>query len=65
LLETDHGLVENHGLSLTPNQFDVIWREPYSGSIMDIDIVLEGLRTKYRLLLLSNVDAYYWSTVCS
>ena len=32
---------------------------------MDIDIVLEGLRTKYRLLLLSNVDAYYWSTGCA
>ena len=50
-------------MSLTPNQFDVLWREPYADLIMDMDIVLEGLRTKYRPLLLSNVEAYYWRTV--
>lgn len=63
LLEIHDGLVENHGLSLTPDEFDTLWREPYSESMVGIGIVLEALRTKYQLLLLSNVDAYYWTTI--
>ena len=63
LFEIHRGLVENHGLSLTPNEFDELWREPYSESMVGMGIVLEALRTKYKLLLLSNVDAYYWTTV--
>lgn len=63
LFEIHRRLVENHGLSLTPNEFDELWREPYSESMVGMGIVLEALRTKYKLLLLSNVDAYYWTTV--
>jgi HAD superfamily hydrolase (TIGR01509 family) len=58
-------LRQAHGMSLTLDEFDALWREPYSESMLGMDDILETLGMNHRLLLLSNVDAYYWSTVKS
>jgi HAD superfamily hydrolase (TIGR01509 family) len=63
LLDIHSWLVEDFGLSLTPDEFNTLWREPYSASMPGMGDILKALHSNYQLLLLSNVDAYYWPTL--
>ena len=63
LQDVYHDISEKHGLSLTYDEFEILWLEPYTESMLGMSKILETLQSKYQLLLLSNVDPYYWLTV--
>jgi HAD superfamily hydrolase (TIGR01509 family) len=63
LHELHRQLCQSHGLRLSVDEFDALWREPYSESMDGMDAVLRALGRNHRLVLLSNVDQYYWTTV--
>ncbi|MGH3480349.1 MAG: HAD family hydrolase [Nocardioidaceae bacterium] len=56
-------LLDAHGLTLTYPQFEAAWLEPYSWSMPGMADLVEALSKNHRLVLLSNVDHYYWQTV--
>jgi HAD superfamily hydrolase (TIGR01509 family) len=56
-------LVRDHGLALELTAFEELWREPYSQPMPGMALLLEQLAAHRPLLLLSNVDRYYWQTV--
>lgn len=56
-------LVEAHGLALDYPAFQAAWLEPYSGRMPGMAELVTILSSNYRLLLLSNVDRYYWEVV--
>lgn len=58
-------LVDAHGLSLNYPDFEVAWLTPYSGPMPGMTELIGALAEHYSLLLLSNVDRYYWEVVRS
>lgn len=63
-LEQVHGrLVDEHGLRLSYAQFATAWLEPYSWPMPGMADLVGSLSERFRLVLLSNVDHYYWQTV--
>jgi HAD superfamily hydrolase (TIGR01509 family) len=63
LPEIHRQLVDAHGLTLSLSDFEAAWREPYSWAMPGMAPLLERLADRYRLVLLSNVDRYYWAVV--
>lgn len=60
LTELRSELVERHGLTLTESQFEACWLRSYSRSMPGMAGLIERLAGRHRLVLLSNVDRYYW-----
>lgn len=56
-------LVSRHGLSLSPEAFKASWLEPYSEPMPGMGNLIRELVKQHRLVLLSNVDKYYWNTI--
>jgi HAD superfamily hydrolase (TIGR01509 family) len=56
-------LVEVHGLTLGYPDFEAAWLEPYSWPMPGMIELVTALSVNYPLLLLSNIDAYYWRVV--
>ena len=56
-------LVETYGLTLSFSAFEHTWLEPYHEAMPGMAKLLEALSAHYRLVLLSNVDQYYWKVV--
>ncbi|WP_162931313.1 HAD family hydrolase [Streptomyces sporangiiformans] len=56
-------LVDVHGLALTYPQFEAAWLEPYSWPMPGMADLVKALSENHRLVLLSNVDHYYWQVV--
>ena len=56
-------LVDAHGLTLTYPQFEAAWLEPYSWPMPGMADFVKALSENHRLVLLSNVDHYYWQVV--
>lgn len=57
------GLVEAHGLSLDYAGFECAWLEPYSTPIPGMAELVKALTPNHKVLLLSNVDRYYWDAI--
>jgi HAD superfamily hydrolase (TIGR01509 family) len=51
------------GLNLSAAQFRAMWCEPYSEPMPGMKDLLRLLSESYRLVLLSNVDRYYWEVM--
>lgn len=56
-------LVDTHGLSLAYPDFEAAWLEPYSWAMPGMADLVQRLSAHYPLVLLSNVDCYYWKVV--
>ena len=56
-------LVAAHGLALTRRDFEAAWLEPYSEPMPGMADLIRTLSKRYKLVLLSNVDKYYWQVV--
>lgn len=56
-------LVTEHGLALGMPAFETVWLEPYSQAMPGMADLIAYLSQRYRLVLLSNVDKYYWNVV--
>ena len=56
-------LVATYGLSSSYAAFEHTWLEPYSSAMPGMAELVEALSGHYRLVLLSNVDRYYWGVV--
>ena len=54
------GLVEAHGLSLDYAGFECAWLESYATPIPGMAELVKALTSNHKVLLLSNVDRYYW-----
>jgi len=63
LEEVRHELASSLGLTLCARQFRTIWCQPYSEPMPGMKALLGSLAASYRLLLLSNVDRYYWEVM--
>ena len=63
LPEIHRRLVEAEGLTLSYPDFEASWQEPYTWAMPGMAPLLERLADRYRLVLLSNVDQYYWPVV--
>jgi len=57
------GLVEDHGLGLGYAAFESAWLEPYSAPMPGMAELVSALTSHYKVLLLSNVDRYYWDAI--
>ena|SRR5437868_1410534 len=53
------------GLEMPLDDFERAWSESYSWPMPGMDNLLRELSQRYRLILLSNIDAYYWNNVYS
>lgn len=60
LAELRSELVERHGLALSEREFEACWLRSYSRSMPGMAGLVERLAGRRRLVLLSNVDPYYW-----
>src|SRR3954467_2002390 len=58
-------LSEHLGLAMSATAFDYAWNQPYSWPTPGMQELIDELSNRYRLVLLSNVDAYYWKAVCT
>ncbi len=56
-------IVEEHQMIATFSEFESLWRTSYSEPMSGIRDVLRQLSEQCRLVLLSNVDPFYWPTV--
>ena len=56
-------LVEAYGLTLNYIEFEHAWLKPYSEPIPGMAKLVESLTRNHTVLLLSNVDRYYWQSV--
>lgn len=56
-------LVTAYGLRLSSSAFKAAWLEPYSAPMPGMKDLLDELSSSYRLILLSNVDRYYWEVI--
>jgi putative hydrolase of the HAD superfamily len=56
-------LVSELGFGASFQSFHQIWLEPYSSPMPDFAPLLGALRDRYRLVLLSNVDRYYFEAI--
>jgi hypothetical protein len=57
------GLVKHLGLDMTAQEFAQAWRASYSEFVPGMKEAIRDLSKSCRLMLLSNFDRYYWSTV--
>ncbi len=63
-LEEVHAqLVATHNFSGSFESFRKLWLEPYSWPMTDFAPLLEELSGQFRLVLLSNVDRYYFEAI--
>ncbi len=53
------------GLRASIDEFLQLWREPYSEPMPGMRSLLRRLQRQCELVLLSNVDRYYWPVVCA
>ncbi len=63
LEEVRHELASSLGLTLSADQFRDIWCQSYSEPMPGMKALLCSLASSYRLVLLSNVDRYYWEVI--
>lgn len=56
-------IVEEHQMIATFSEFEALWLTSYSEPMPGIRDVLRQLSKQCRLVLLSNVDPFYWPTV--
>lgn len=63
LEEVHEKLVDELGLSLSFQSFHELWLQPYSAPMTDFASLLEELGGQSRLVLLSNVDRYYFEAI--
>jgi HAD superfamily hydrolase (TIGR01509 family) len=63
LAEVHRQLVVAHGLTLSYSELEAAWREPYSWAMPGMAPLLARLAERYHLVLLSNIDRYYWPVV--
>lgn len=63
LAELRAGLVAKYGLQLSADDFAAIWLESYSEPMPGMRQLLRELTGRCRLVLLSNVDPFYWPIV--
>lgn len=56
-------LVADHGLALEYEAFYNSWLTPYTAAMPGVASMLRELSGRYRLVLLSNVDRYYFDVV--
>jgi len=56
-------LVEEFGFDRGYPDFEILWLEPYSWPMPGMADCLRYLSERYRLVLLSNIDRYYWKVV--
>ncbi|WP_144119280.1 HAD-IA family hydrolase [Catellatospora sichuanensis] len=63
LPEVHHRLVEAHGFGLDYPGFEAAWLEPYHAPMPGMAELVGQLSGRCRLVLLSNVDGYYWQVV--
>ena len=54
---------ETYGLTLDYEDFVQAWTQPYSWPMPGMAELLNTLAASYPLLLLSNIDAYYWRAI--
>lgn len=63
LEEVHKKLVIELGFSRSLQFFHELWLQPYSGPMPDFAQLLEELSNQFRLILLSNVDRYYFEAI--
>lgn len=63
LNELHQELSATYGLSLSLPEFEAAWLAPYSEPMPGMAELLATLSHRYKLVLLSNVDPYYWKTI--
>lgn len=63
LREVHRRLVREHELTLSYSEFEAAWLEPYSWPMPGMADLTRSSAQEYRLVLLSNVDHYYWRVV--
>jgi 2-haloacid dehalogenase len=63
LSEIHQELVDTHGMTLGFAAFQSAWLEPYHAPMVGMRELVADLSARYRLVLLSNIDGYYWSVV--
>src|ERR1043165_4076221 len=51
------------GLDMPLEDFERAWSTSYSWPMPDMDELLPELSQRYRLILLANIDSYYWNNV--
>ena len=56
-------LVEEFGFDRDYPDFETLWLKPYSWPMPGMADCLRYLSERYRLVLLSNIDRYYWKVV--
>lgn len=56
-------LASAHGLTLDFAGFESAWLEPYSAPMPGMAELVRNLSSNYKLVLLSNVDGFYWEVV--
>jgi HAD superfamily hydrolase (TIGR01509 family) len=56
-------LVDELGLTMSFPEFEAAWLEPYSVPMPGMADLVATLARNHRLILLSNVDKYYWPVV--
>ena len=56
-------LVEEFGFDRNYTDFETLWLKPYSWPMPGMVDCLRYLSERYRLILLSNIDRYYWRVV--
>jgi 2-haloacid dehalogenase len=52
-----------HGLELSREAFETCWLKSYSRAMPGMEVLLSELARRHPLVLLSNVDKYYWRTL--
>lgn len=65
LEEVHEKLVAELGLNLSFQSFHELWLQPYSAPMPGFASLLKELSRQYRLVLLSNVDRYYFEAIRS
>jgi hypothetical protein len=63
LQEIHQRLVAAYGLELAYVEFEAAWLQPYSTPMPGMAELVRGLSNDHGLVLLSNVDRYYWNVV--
>ncbi len=56
-------LTTSYALSLDLAAFEALWLESYSAPMLGMAGLIELLSSRYNLILLSNVDPFYWQEI--
>jgi HAD superfamily hydrolase (TIGR01509 family) len=56
-------VIERFGLTMSLEDFERAWCESYSWPMPGMDDMTRELSQRYKLVLLSNIDGYYWDNV--